>query len=107
MVYSKHIKLTIFYKGRLSMENYGNLLKKLIKFTSVKLSTVADAAGYDVSYISKWCNQSKLPAARVSSPINKSLSKIFADEIISQGKLENFCSEFNVVVAEDQLQTYL
>ena len=50
MVYSKHIKLTIFYKGRLSMENYGNLLKKLIKFTSVKLSTVADAAGYDVSY---------------------------------------------------------
>lgn len=107
MVYSKHIKLTIFYKGRLSMENYGNLLKKLIKFTSVKLSTVADAAGYDVSYISKWCNQSKLPAARVSSPINKSLSKIFADEIISQGELENFCSEFNVVVAEDQLQTYL
>ena len=48
------------------MENYGSLLKKLIKFTNVKLSTVADAAGYDVSYISKWCNQSKLPAARVA-----------------------------------------
>lgn len=89
------------------MDNYGNLLKKLIKFTNVKLSTVADAAGYDVSYISKWCNQSKLPAARVSSMINKNLSKIFADEIISQGELENFRAEFSVVVSEDQLQTYL
>ena len=89
------------------MQSYGSILKKLIKFTNVKLSIVADAAGYDVSYISKWCNQSKLPAARVASPINKSLSKIFADEIISQGELENFCSEFNVAVSEDQLQVYL
>ncbi len=89
------------------MENYGSLLKKLIKFTNVKLSTVADAAGYDVSYISKWCNQSKLPAARVAGPINKNLSKIFADEIIIQSELDNFCSEFNVVVSEEQLPTYL
>ena len=89
------------------MQTYGTVLKKLIKFTNVKLSIVADAAGYDVSYISKWCNQSKLPAARVASPINKSLSKIFADEIIFQGELENFCSEFNVAVSEEQLQMYL
>ena len=89
------------------MENYGSLLKRLIKFTNVKLSTVADAAGYDVSYISKWCNQSKLPAARVAGSINKNLSKIFADEIILQGELENFCQEFSVAVSEDQLQTYL
>lgn len=89
------------------MQNYGSILKRLIKFTNVKLSTVADAAGYDVSYISKWCNQSKLPAARVASPINKNLAKIFADEIISQSELENFCSEFNVAVSEEQLQIYL
>ena len=89
------------------MQNYGSVLKRLIKFTNVKLSVVADAAGYDVSYISKWCNQSKLPAARVASPINKNLAKIFADEIVIQGELENFCSEFNVAVTEDQLQIYL
>ena len=35
------------------MQNYGSVLKRLIKFTNVKLSVVADAAGYDVSYISK------------------------------------------------------
>ena len=89
------------------MQNYGSVLKRLIKFTNVKLSVVADAAGYDVSYISKWCNQSKLPAARVASPINKNLAKIFADEIVIQGELENFCSEFDVAVTEDQLQIYL
>ncbi len=89
------------------MENYGSLLKKLIKFTNVKLSTIADAAGYDVSYISKWCNQSKLPAARVAGIINKNLAKIFSNEIIIQGELENFCNEFNVVVSEEQLANYL
>lgn len=89
------------------MENYGTLLKKLIKFTNVKLSTIADAAGYDVSYISKWCNQSKLPAARVAGIINKNLAKIFSGEIILQGELENFCNEFNVVVTEEQLANYL
>lgn len=89
------------------MENYGCLLRRLIKFTNVKLSTVADAAGYDVSYISKWCNQSKLPAARVAGPINKSLSKIFSDEIIIQGELDNFCQAFGADVSEDQLQQYI
>lgn len=89
------------------MENYGATLKKLIRFTNVKLSTVADAVGYDVSYISKWYTQSKLPAARVAGSINKSLSQIFASEIISQGELENFCNEFNVIVSEEQLSNYL
>ena len=98
---------TLTYQGVEKMENYGATLKKLIKFTNVKLSTVADAAGYDVSYISKWCNQSKLPAARVAGSINKNLSQIFASEIISQGELENFCNEFNVIVTEEQLSAYL
>lgn len=97
-----NVKRAIHY-----MENYGSLMKKLIKFTNVKLSTIADAAGYDVSYISKWCNQSKLPAARVSGVINKNLAKIFSNEIILQGELENFCNEFNVVVSEEQLVNYL
>ena len=37
------------------MSRYGELLKTLIKFTDIKMSTVADNLGYDVSYISKWC----------------------------------------------------
>ena len=38
------------------MSNYGELLKRLIKFTDMKMSAAADIAGYDISYISKWCN---------------------------------------------------
>lgn len=89
------------------MSDYGNLLKHLIKFTDIKMSTVADSLGYDISYISKWCNKSKLPASRVSGSVNRSLAKIFSDEIIHQKELNNFCSEFSVIVKEDQLETYI
>ncbi|GFI60971.1 hypothetical protein IMSAG049_00121 [Clostridiales bacterium] len=89
------------------MNNYGYILRKLIKFTNLKLSTVAAAAGYDVSYISKWCNQSTLPAARVAPAINKKLSKIFAEEIVGQGEFDNFCVEFNADISIDCLETYI
>lgn len=80
------------------MSNYGELLKRLIKFTDMKMSAAADIAGYDISYISKWCNKDKLPAARVAGSVNRALAKAFSDEIISQGELDNFCLEFSVSV---------
>ena len=45
------------------MNAYGTVLKQLIQLTGSKLSTISDVIGYDVSYISKWCNKSMLPAA--------------------------------------------
>lgn len=89
------------------MSNYGDLLKHLIKFTDIKMSTIADSLGYDISYISKWCNRSKLPASRVSSTVNRSLAKTFSKEILNQNELNNFCSEFSVIVNEDQVETYI
>ena len=89
------------------MSNYGELLKKLIKFTDMKMSAAADIAGYDISYISKWCNKDKLPAARVAGSVNRALAKAFSDEIISQGELDNFCLEFSVSVKAEQLETYI
>jgi len=89
------------------MSDYGDLLKRLIKFTDIKMSTVADSLGYDISYISKWCNKSKLPASRVSSTVNRSLAKIFSDEILNQKELESFCMEFSVIVKVEQLETYI
>lgn len=36
------------------MNAYGTLLKKLIRFTNIKLTNLAEIVGYDTSYISKW-----------------------------------------------------
>ena len=44
------------------MTEYGTLLRRLVDFTGSKLYAVADEVGYDVSYISKWCNKDLLPA---------------------------------------------
>ena len=48
------------------MNAYGTLLKKLIRFTNIKLTNLAEIVGYDTSYISKWCNKGKLPAAKAA-----------------------------------------
>lgn len=48
------------------MNAYGTVLKQLIQLTGSKLSTISDVIGYDVSYISKWCNKSMLPAAKMA-----------------------------------------
>lgn len=89
------------------MGDYGETLKKLIKFSDMKMSAVADIAGYDISYISKWCNKSKLPAARVASSVNRSLAKAFTKEILFQGELESFCLEFSVSLKSEQLENYI
>ena len=89
------------------MSDYGEVLKKLIRFTDMKMSAAADIAGYDISYISKWCNKSKLPAARVAGNVNRNLAKAFAGEIKNNGDLDSFCAEFSVSVRDEQLETYI
>lgn len=78
------------------MSEYGPLLKKLISFSGLKMSTVANLLSYDLSYISKWCNQSKLPAARTATEINRALALLFAQEIKSRDDAERFGRYFSV-----------
>jgi len=84
------------------MNEYGPLLKKLIGFSGLKMSTVANLLSYDLSYISKWCNQSKLPAARTAPEINRALALLFAQEIKSRDDAERFGRYFSV--APDKLE---
>ena len=84
------------------MNEYGPLLKKLISFSGMKMSTVANLLSYDLSYISKWCNQSKLPASRTASEINRTLAGAFAVEIKARGDEERFRKYFSV--SEDKLE---
>ena len=41
---------------------YADTLKQLIGLADIKLFIVANTLGYDISYISKWCNGAKLPS---------------------------------------------
>lgn len=87
------------------MWEYGPLLKKLMAFTGVKMADVADLLNYDLSYISKWCNQSKLPAARNALKVNQSLAALFAREIRTQEKPELFAKAFSVSPGPNELET--
>ena len=79
------------------MSIYGTLLKKLINFSGSKLSTVAEEVGYDVSYISKWCNKAKLPAAKMAPNINRTLANHFSREILKHDDLMAFSKMFAVL----------
>ena len=78
-----------------TLNAYGTLLKKLIRFTNIKLTNLAEIVGYDTSYISKWCNKGKLPAAKAAPNVNKCLADVFAREIVAQEDATLFAAEFN------------
>ena len=43
---------------------FGALLKMILTLNDIKMYNLADALGYDKSYISKWINQAKLPPSK-------------------------------------------
>lgn len=44
--------------------DFGSLLKAILNRNDIKMYNLANALGYDKSYISKWINQAKLPPAK-------------------------------------------
>lgn len=89
------------------MSEYGPLLKKLIGFSGLKMSTVASLLSYDLSYISKWCNQSKLPAARTATEVNRTLASVFAREIRARGDEARFYKSFSAPGSELEQSIFL
>lgn len=77
-------------------ETYGNSLKKLITFTQAKFISLASIVGYDVSYVNKWSNGSKLPSSRYIIRINEELGKYFADTIKESGREDEFYQSFGI-----------
>src|SRR5699024_5118009 len=72
------------------VKTYSELLKSLIDFTDTKLMVLANALGYDTSYISKWCSGNKLPTAKSIHEINEILGEIFAETIMEEETLVLF-----------------
>lgn len=69
-----------------STKSYGLIIKELLEVTDTKFTVLAKAVGYDISYISKWCNNIKIPSTKNIETVNAKLSLFFSDEIIKQGK---------------------
>lgn len=76
------------------MTTYGELLRHLIDFTGSKLYAVADEVGYDVSYVSKWCNKDLLPAPKAANEVNKALVHYFSANIRENGRETDFFEAF-------------
>lgn len=62
-------------------ETYGSMLKKLAEFAGVKYSAIAAVLGYDTSYVSKWCNDVKLPMSSSVQDINQDIASLLAGHI--------------------------
>ena len=67
-------------------EDYATALKNLIALTQTKNLVLANITGYDISYISKWCNGIKLPATKHIEQINEKMAHYFADTLIKDHK---------------------
>lgn len=92
-------------------EDYAAALKRLIKFTKTKSYSLANFLGYDMSYISKWCTNAKLPSSRSVEHINNMMGAYFAELILERQKLPVFCTEFSLsstaITLEKDISTYL
>lgn len=78
--------------------NYGNVLRNLLSFSNTKFLILGNHLGYDVSYISKWCSGTKLPAAKSINDINKQIASLIGKEIIETKKAIPFFNEFKIEV---------
>ncbi len=77
-------------------DGYASTLKRLITFTQAKFISLANIVGYDVSYVNKWSNGTKLPSSRYVERINEEMGQYFAELIINQKKEEKFYKTFPI-----------
>lgn len=77
-------------------KNYASTLKELLCFSDTKFVVLSKAVGYDISYISKWCKNIKIPTNKNIGIINERASEIFSEEIIKQNKIQEFYKAFQI-----------
>ncbi|WMI82625.1 hypothetical protein [Anaerotignum sp. MB30-C6] len=86
----------------MKISNYAYVLKTLIGIANVKMMNVAKNVDYDISYISKWCNDNNLPPKKNICGINKRLAELFASEIVSHKTYSIVSRELNLINIDDQ-----
>ncbi|MET3616819.1 hypothetical protein ABID14_000444 [Peptoniphilus olsenii] len=73
----------------------------MIDFTNVKLIVLTNKLDYDISYISKWCNASKLPSQKYIRITNQRISEVICKDIFEQNKVLDFFLEFDIQLPEN------
>ncbi len=82
------------------MWQYRQVFKILTDMTNTKLSTIAYALDYDISYISKWNSGKKLPSSKNIYTINRKLAPLFAKALIEEDKTKDFFLSFDIKNSE-------
>lgn len=60
--------------------SFGSVLKSLMTVNDIKMYNLANALGYDKSYISKWVNGAKLPPSKDIDKLTESIGQFVAQE---------------------------
>ena len=89
------------------MSLFGEVLKQLLEFSNIKMYVAAQVVGYDVSYISKWCNKDYLPGAKSSSHVNRELARLISEDIVSHNDLQKFNTCFQQQAEEKTLASVI
>ncbi len=97
--------ISLYIERRLNVISggYAATLKRLITFTQAKFISLAEVVGYDVSYVNKWSNGTKLPSSRYVERINEEMGRYFAELIAKEKKEAAFFKAFPIAEDTDDL----
>lgn len=73
---------------------YALLLKSMLRYIHIKYGVLAEVLGYDISYISKWVNGIRLPAAKNIDMINQNIAHYIASVLIKEQTVDEFSKQF-------------
>lgn len=65
---------------------FGQTLKQMLSLSGVKMAHLAQALGYDTSYVSRWINDIKVPSLRNNSDLIPNISKYVLENCDELGK---------------------
>jgi len=87
--------------------NFGSNLKGILSATNLKMYNLADALGYDKSYISKWVNGAKLPPAKDIDALIDHIAGFVVGECTDRTKRHaavklNFVAEDGAPLSDEQ-----
>ena len=90
------------------INNFGETLGGMKDICGMKSVTLANYLGYDISYISKWCSNKKLPSGRNITHILDELTRIFSREIYNSNLIHKFNLEYKTDIKNsEELAEYI